>query len=70
MNNPMQIMQMYAQFKQNPRAVLGRMYQIPDDMTDPQQITQHLLNTGQIDQNAVNQAVKLSQNPFFSGLNR
>lgn len=70
MNNPMQIMQMYAQFKQNPRAVLGRMYQIPDDMTDPQQITQHLLNTGQISQNAVNQAVNLSQNPFFNNLKR
>lgn len=44
--NPMQMMN---QLRSNPSAVLKqRGLNIPDGMTNPQQIVQHLLNSGQI----------------------
>lgn len=44
--NPMQMMN---QLRSNPSAVLKqRGLNVPDGMTNPQQIVQHLLNSGQI----------------------
>ncbi len=44
--NPMQMMQ---QLRSDPVAVLkSRGLSVPDGMTNPQQIVQHLLNSGQI----------------------
>ncbi len=44
--NPMQMMQ---QLRNNPAAMLkARGLNVPDGMTNPQQIVQHLLNSGQI----------------------
>lgn len=44
------------QLKNNPVSFMAsKKYSIPQGMTDPGQIIQHLLNTGQVSQNAVNQ---------------
>jgi hypothetical protein len=61
MNNPVNFMQMLGQIKADPLSFLGRKYNIPQGMTNPNDIIQHLMNTGQVSQqqyNAVNQAAR------------
>lgn len=59
MNN---IMQMLSQLKANPAALLSQRFNIPQNMmNNPNDIIQHLINTGQVNQqqyNAVNQAAR------------
>lgn len=44
--NPMELMQ---QFRQNPIGALKQVgYDIPDGMNNPQQIVQHLMQSGQL----------------------
>lgn len=44
--NPMELM---GQFRQNPIGILQQVgYQIPDGMTNPQQILNHLMQSGQL----------------------
>lgn len=44
--NPMELM---GQFRQNPIGILQQVgYQIPDGMTNPQQIVNHLMQSGQL----------------------
>ena len=53
----------------NPMQILSqRGFNLPQNMNDPQAIVQHLLNTGQISQNQVNQAMQMRDNPMFKGL--
>lgn len=53
-NNPMA---MLAQLKQNPLALLQRAgFNVPSNMNNPQEIIQHLMNSGQISQDQVNKA--------------
>lgn len=53
-NNPMM---MLMQLKQNPLAFLQKAgYNIPSNLNNPQEIIQHLMNSGQISQQQVNQA--------------
>ena len=61
--NPMgNMMQMLTQLKQNPMALLQRAgYNIPSNLNSPQQIIQHLTQTGQINQNQLNQAQQMAQ---------
>lgn len=56
MNNPMQALM---------QAGLNLPSNIPNN---PQAIIQHLLNTGQITQDQVNNAVQQKNNPMFRGL--
>lgn len=57
---PMNPMQMLSQIKQNPAAVLKQAgLNIPQGMNNPQQIIQHLLQTGQIPQNRYQQAMQM-----------
>ena len=62
MNNHMNIMQMLSQMKANPAALLSQRFNIPQNMmNNPNDIIQHLINTGQVSQqqyNAVNQAAR------------
>lgn len=57
-NNPMNMMQMLQQFKANPLQMLAqRRFNVPANMAnDPQAILNHLLQTGQVSQDAINQA--------------
>ena len=65
MNN---ILSMLNQFKTNPMALLSQRFNIPSNITDPQAIIQHLLNSGQINQNQLNSVMQMRNNPIFKGL--
>ena len=55
--NPMQMM---MQLRSNPAAVLKqRGLNVPDGMTDPQQIVQHLISSGQVSNNALQTAMQM-----------
>lgn len=56
------IMQMLPGMKQNPGAALQRAgYNVPQGMSAPQQILQHLVQSGQINQNQLNFAQQMAQ---------
>lgn len=50
-NNPLM---MLNQIKQNPYAVLSQRFNIPQNMNNPNDILQYLLNTNQVTQQQVN----------------
>lgn len=57
--NPAQMLQ---QLRQNPAATLQSAgLNIPAGLTDPQQIVQHLIQSGQMPQNKVTQALQMMQ---------
>ena len=62
------ILSMINQFKTNPMALLSQRFNIPSNITDPQAIIQHLLNSGQINQNQLNSVMQMRNNPMFKGL--
>ena len=62
--NPMQIMSMLSQFKQNPMSILSQRFNLPQNMNNPQDIINHLLNTKQINQQTIDQATQM-KNQFF-----
>jgi rRNA pseudouridine-1189 N-methylase Emg1 (Nep1/Mra1 family) len=64
----MNVMQMYQQFRQNPMVMLNQRYNIPQNLTNPNEIIQHLLNTGQVSQSQVNQVMSMRDNPMFKGM--
>lgn len=60
MNNPLQqIMQNPAQF------LMQAKFNVPQEMTDPNDIIQHLLNTNQVSQQQVNNAMAMRNNPML-----
>lgn len=56
---PNNMLQMLAQIKSNPMAVLGQRFNLPQNLNNPNDIIQHLLNTGQVSQAQVNQAMQM-----------
>ena len=60
--NPFGFMQMYNQLRQNPIGMLSQRFNIPQSMNDPNEIIQHLLNTNQVSQAQVNQAMQMKSN--------
>lgn len=60
--NLMQIQQMYQKFRQNPMSMLTQIFNIPKGMDNPQDIVQHLLNTNQVTQAQVNNAMQMRNN--------
>lgn len=66
MNNLLQLMGMLTQ---DPTKMLSQYgLNVPQNIKSPQDIIQHLLNTGQIDQGAVNSAMQMRNNPMFKNL--
>lgn len=59
---------MLSQFKQNPIAALSQRFNIPQNMNDPNQILQHLLNTNQVSQDQVNRVMQMQNNPQIQQL--
>lgn len=57
------MIQMLNQFKSNPvQFLMQRKLNIPQSISgDPNAILQHLLSTGQVNQNQVNQAYQMAQ---------
>lgn len=60
MNNPMMLLQ---QLRQNPmQFIMQRRFNVPQNMAnDPQAILNHLMQTGQVSQQQVNNAYQLAQ---------
>lgn len=55
-------MAMLSQLKSNPLGMLRRAgYNVPDNVNDPQAIIQHLMNSGQINQQQLNNAQQMAQ---------
>ena len=55
-------MQMLTQLRQNPTGVLQKAgFNIPGNISGPQQIIQHLTQTGQINQQQLNQAQQIAR---------
>ena len=59
MPNPMQLMQMMQQLKNNPTQFLGNMNGV--NMQDPNAIIQNLMNNGKVTQQQYNQAVNIAR---------
>lgn len=59
---------MLSQFKRNPIAALSQRFNIPQNMNDPNQILQHLLNTNQVSQDQVNRVMQMQNNPQIQQL--
>lgn len=54
-------MQMLSQLKSNPLGVLRQAgFNVPDNVTNPQAIIQHLMNSGQVSQQQMNQAQQMA----------
>lgn len=68
MNNVARLMQMYQQLRQNPAQILSQRFSIPPNMSDPQEIIQYLLNSGQVSQAQINQVMQLKNNPQIQQL--
>ena len=62
MNN--NIFGMLQQLQSNPMAMLSKKFNLPPDldMSNPNAIIQHLMNTGQISQQAYNNARTMAEN--------
>ena len=58
----------YQQFKQNPMQMLSKRFNIPQNLNNPNDIVQHLLNTGQVTQTQVNQVMNMRNNPLIKQL--
>lgn len=62
MNGGMNPMALLAQLQQNPIGVLRqRGFNVPDNITNPQAIIQHLMNSGQVSQQQLSQAQMMAQ---------
>lgn len=65
MNN---MINMVNQFKNNPTQMLAKKFNIPSELTDPNQILQHLIDSKQVTQEQVNMVNGLKENPAFMKL--
>ncbi len=64
--NQQELQTMYSQLRQNPMAMLSRRFNIPQNLNSPQDIIQHLLNSGQITQSQLNMNVnQVLNNPIY-----
>jgi len=65
-------MNIFQQFMQNPQEMLRRKYNIPGNvnMNNPNDIIQHLLNSGQVSQNDVNRVMQMRNNPMIQNMIR
>lgn len=66
MNNNM--LSMITQFRQNPMSVLMKRFNIPQNIQSPQDMVQHLLDSGQISQAQLNNAMQMRNNPQIKNL--
>lgn len=64
------MMGMLQQMRANPLAVLSQRFNIPSNVQDPQEIIQYLLNTGQVTQAQVNNAMQMRNSPQFRNMFR
>jgi len=68
MNNANDIMNLLQQIRQNPYQVLSQRFNLPQNLNSPNDIIQHLLNSGQVTQTQVNNATQMMNNPMIKRL--
>ncbi|MBP5325306.1 MAG: hypothetical protein J6Y86_07425 [Pseudobutyrivibrio sp.] len=60
--NPIQVLSMLMQFKQNPMGMLSQ-FGVPQNLSnDPQAVIQNMMNRGVISQDQYNQAMEMAKN--------
>lgn len=60
MNNVMQIFSMMKQMKENPIAILSKRFNLPQGISsNPQDLVEYLLQSGQISQGQIDQAKQM-----------
>lgn len=59
------LIQNIMQARQNPMAIISQRFNIPQNIQRPQDMVQHLLDSGQITQEQLNQTVQMSRTPQF-----
>lgn len=64
------ILNLYQQFKANPLGMLSMRFNIPQNINNPNDIVQHLLNTGQVSQDQVNNVMNMKNSPLVQQLMR
>ena len=62
------MLNMLTQFKQNPIGMLSQRFNIPQNMNNPNDILQHLLNSGQVSQEQVNRVMQMKNDPQIQKL--
>lgn len=62
------LMNIYQQLRNNPMQLLSRKFNLPQNINNPNDIVQHLLNTGQISQSQINQIMSMRNNPMIQQL--
>ena len=63
MGGNMNPMQMLSQLQSNPLGLLRKAgFNVPESITNPQAIIQHLMNSGQVSQQQLTQAQQAAQN--------
>lgn len=64
------IFTLYQQLRQNPMQVIAQRFNIPTgiNVNDPNEVIQHLLNSGQVSQSQVNQVMNMRNNPTIRQL--
>ena len=62
------ILNLYQQFRANPMQMLSQRFNIPQNVSNPNDIVQHLLNTGQVTQNQVNNVMNMRNSPLVQQL--
>ena len=65
MNNLFSLIQ---QFSANPLQILQKRFNIPQNLNDPNQIIQHLLDTKQVTQEQVDNVKQMQNNPLFASM--
>lgn len=68
MNNANDIMNLLQQIRQNPYQVLSQRFNLPQNLNNPNDIIQHLLNSGQVTQTQVNNATQMMNNTMVKRL--
>ena len=64
----MNFMQLYSQFIQNPIGMLAKKFNIPQTISDPNDILNYLVSSGQVNQQQINQAMSMRDNPIIQQL--
>lgn len=64
----MNMIQAIMQARQNPMAIISQRFQIPQNIQNPQDMIQHLLDSGQITQDQLNKTMQMSRNPQFKNI--
>ena len=60
--NPMSLMQMLPQIKNNPMSLLGQ-FGVPQNLSNnPQAVIQNMMNRGVVSQDQYNQAIQMAKN--------